>query len=318
MELGSSPLLVSFRPVAAPTRYLEACTNNSRALKDDFDVRCVQEKSNDTYFIIQQVKENVYIIKSAAKPNHYLFCSNDDTRKFQDDFDVRTHQFQEARNNWIIQCHGWSVFTIRSETNPDHFLFVASDKSNNHGKDLDVRTQNKENENNHWYIVTQPNFTTPYPLKHQQIIVTFNPAHLPQNFITIGDSHKSFTDDFSVNVKQNINQNSKFILDRVTGDAFAIRSFLFPSFYLFVDNKKELNQFHDYDVRFHPIKDLRNIWLIEQVEESGLWTIRSLTNPNQYLFAVQDEPQNNQTFPIRTHPFQEDRNKWVIDGLLEY
>lgn len=41
MELGSLPLLVSFRPVAAPTRYLAACTNKSRALKDDFDVRCV-------------------------------------------------------------------------------------------------------------------------------------------------------------------------------------------------------------------------------------------------------------------------------------
>ncbi|CAK76240.1 unnamed protein product (macronuclear) [Paramecium tetraurelia] len=317
MELGSTPVLISFRPVAAPTRYLAACTNKSRALKEDFDVRCVQEKSNDTYFIIQQVKEKVYVIKSAAKPNHYLFCSNDDTRKHEDDFDVRTHSFQEARNNWIIESHGWSVFTIRSETNPNHFLFVATDKSNKLDKDFDVRTQNKENQNNHWYLVTNPTFTTPYPLKHEPLIVTFNPAHLPQHSLTIGDTHQSFTDDFSVNVQQNNNQHSKFILDRVTGDAFAIRSFQYPSFYLYVDNKKELNKFHDYDVRFHPVKDLRNVWLIEQTE-SNHWTIRSLTNPNQYLFAVQDEPKNNSSFPIRAHPFQEDRNQWIIDGLLQY
>lgn len=41
MESGFSPLLISLKPVAAPTRYLAACTNKSRALKDDFDVRCV-------------------------------------------------------------------------------------------------------------------------------------------------------------------------------------------------------------------------------------------------------------------------------------
>ncbi|CAK71583.1 unnamed protein product (macronuclear) [Paramecium tetraurelia] len=184
----------------------------------------------------------VYAIKSSAKPNQYLFCSNDNTRKFKDDFDVRTHSFKETRNNWIIQCHGWSVFTIRSETNPDQFLFVATDKSNNHDKDFDVRTQNKENQNNHWYIVTNPNFSTPYPLKHDLIIVTFNPAHLQQNFLTIGDSHKSFSDDFSVNVKQNRDQHSKFILDRVTGDAFAIRSFFSPRFtQLLIIKKNQIN-----------------------------------------------------------------------------
>ncbi|CAD8062310.1 unnamed protein product [Paramecium sonneborni] len=284
MELGSNPLIVSFKPVAAPTKYLAICTNKSRALNDDFDVRCVQESSVDTYFIIEQVKDKVYLIKSAAKPNHYLFCSNDDTRKFKDNFDVRTHSFQEARNNWIIENHGWSVFTIRSETNPDQFLFVASDKSNNHGKDFDIRTQNKEDQNNHWYIITIPNFTTPYPLKYDPIVVKFRPTHLPQ---------------------------------RVTGDAFAIRSFQFPSFYLFVDNKQELNKFHDYDVTFHPFKELRNIWLIEKTE-SNLWTIRSLTNPNQFLFVVQDEAQNDQSFPIRTHSFLEERNKWFIDGLQQY
>lgn len=40
-------------------------------------------------------------------------------------------------------------------------------------------------------------------------------------------------------------------------------------------------------MRLHPYKELRNNWFIEPAG-NGLWTIRSTTNADQYLFGVQD------------------------------
>lgn len=48
--------------------------------------------------------------------------------------------------------------------------------------------------------------------------------------------------------------------------------------------------------------------------ENGHWKIRSATNPEYYLFGVQDEA-NGQEIPVRSHPHDEERNKWIIDGF---
>ncbi|CAD8157401.1 unnamed protein product [Paramecium pentaurelia] len=313
MQTPQIPAVVSIRPFTVPSRFLATATNKSRALGEDFDVRIANQASESTYFLLEHVNGAVYRIKPATHPDHFVFCSNDNARKFGNDFDVRTHHFVEPRNNWIIENVGWSTFTIRSETNPNFYLFAADDGSNAHQGELDVRTHAHHEERNLWFIVTVPNIVHPYPLLHQPPVVSLRPILLPQHFLTFAEPHQQFQTDFAVKARGAKTDKTQFFLDRVQGNVFTIRSAASPLYYLFCANGQAYNQWGDFDARFHTHKEPRNNWIIEPAGP-GLWTIKSATNPNHFLFGLQDEG-NGHEFSVRTHPFVEERNKWAIDGF---
>lgn len=65
-QQGQLPQLVSFRPYTCANRYLYAATDKSNNQKNDFDVRCTNSSSEDTYFLLEQVKGAVYKIRPAS------------------------------------------------------------------------------------------------------------------------------------------------------------------------------------------------------------------------------------------------------------
>ncbi|CAK76239.1 unnamed protein product (macronuclear) [Paramecium tetraurelia] len=311
MQGPQIPAVVSIRPFPNSNRFLSTSSKKAKHHGDDLDVKVVHQESEDTYFLLENVHGAVYKIKPASHPNHFVFCSSESNKKYGTDLDIRTHHHNEQRNNWIIENVGWSTFTIRSETNPNFYLFAADEGQ--HQNESDVRAHTNLEQRNLWFIITIPNIVHPYPLLHQPPIVTLRPILLPQHFLTFGDAHSEFEADFAVKARGLRTEKCTFYLDRLQGNTFTIRPTASPIYYLFCANGKTLNKWNDFDARFHLNKEARNNWIIEP-SGPGYWIIRSATNPDQFLFGVQDEG-NGQEFNVRTHPCNEERNKWAIDGF---
>ncbi|CAD8167931.1 unnamed protein product [Paramecium pentaurelia] len=313
MQQPQIPAVVSIRPFPDSKKFLSSSINKAKHHGDDLDIKVVQQESENTFFLLEHVNGAIYRIKPAAHPDHYVFCAGESDKKYGKDLDVRTHHHVEQRNHWIIENVGWSTFTIRSETNPLFYLFAADEEKHAHGEQ-DVRAHTNQEERNLWFIVTVPNIVHPYPLLYQPPVVTLRPILLPQHFLTFSDPHQQFNSDFAVKVRGTRTDKCQFFLDRVQGNIFTIRPCSSPLYYLFCADGKSLNQWNDYDARFHINKEARNNWIIEPAAP-GYFTIKSATNPNYFLFGVQDEG-NGQEFNVRTHPCIEERNKWAIDGFM--
>jgi len=133
------------------------------------------------------------------------------------------------------------------------------------------------------------------------------------------DNHRRFGEDFDVRTHASNEDRNKFIIERIKGNIFTIRSFTNPNYYLFAANDGSNALGEDYDVRVHAHKEDRNNWVIENFHYhliNQTVVAKPSAATNHHLFVSNDNHQKyGDDFDIRTHTSVEERNKLIFTHL---